>query len=165
MRSWALYIAGQIFRVLPETRCFGLKRRLLRWAGAKVGRNVRVCSSVSIYGCGGLEIGDNVWIGHNSIIVCSSKVLIGANVDIAPMVFIGTGSHKIDPKGDHVAGVGVSKDITIGNGAWLGARSTVLPGVTIGDKCVVGAGSVVTKATESMKIYAGVPAKLLKDVL
>jgi maltose O-acetyltransferase len=54
--------------------------------------------------------------------------------------------------------------ISVGAGVWLGARVLVLPGVTIGDSCVVGAGSVVTKDLEPNAAYAGVPAKKLRDL-
>lgn len=164
MSNGRLYLIFKLFLLIPETRCFGFKRWLLRLAGINVGRNVRVCSSVFIAGAGKLSIGDNTWIGHRVTIIASSKITIGSNVDIAPLVYIGTGTHQIDASGPHVAGKGISGDIEIGDGAWLGARSTILPGVKIADMSVVGAGAVVTKSTESKKIYAGVPAKFLKDV-
>ena len=52
MKSWVNYFNMIIFRLLPETSCFALKRALLRLAGAKIGRNVRICSSVHVLGCG-----------------------------------------------------------------------------------------------------------------
>lgn len=164
MKSSRLYIAKQIFRLIPETSGFGLKRSLLRWAGAEIGENVRVCSSVTILGAGQLKIGDNTWVGHGSLLVTSSVLEIGANVDIAPQVFIGTGTHVIDPEGAHVAGEGISKDVKIGNGCWLCASSTILPGVALGEKTVVAAGAVVTKPFWGGKIIiGGVPAVKIRD--
>lgn len=88
MKPWVNYFNMIIFRLLPETSCFALKRSLFRFAGAKIGKNVRICSSVHIMGCGELIIGDDVWIGHEVFISTTSRVEIGNYVDIAPMVYI-----------------------------------------------------------------------------
>lgn len=162
MISSKLYIYSLITKYIPETKAFGLKRCILRWAGAKIGKNVRICSSAMIIGAGELEIGDNTWVGHRSIISATSSINIGANVDIAPNVFIGNGTHEITPDRDRIADIELSKDITIGDGCWLCANTTIIAGVNLGKKCVVAAGAVVTKSFEDMFLIGGVPAKILK---
>lgn len=164
MRTIVQYINKLIFPLLPETKCFGLKRGLLRLSGAKIGSNVRICSSVMIIGAGELTIGDNTWVGHRCLISASSSIKIGKNVDIAPNVYIGNGTHEITPDKERIASIELAKDIVIGNGCWLCANVTILPGVTIGDKCVVAAGSVVTKSYGNMKLLAGVPADIKKNI-
>ena len=164
MRSIVQSFIKLVFPLLPETRCFALKRSMLRWAGAKVGRNVRVCSSVMIVGAGELEIGDNTWIGHRCLISASSSVRIGKNVDIAPNVFIGNGTHGITPDRDRIADLECSRDVEVGDGCWLCAGSMVLPGVSLGAKCVVAAGSVVTRSFGPMKLLAGVPACIKREL-
>lgn len=164
MKPERLYICNLLFHLLPETRCYPLKASLLRWAGAKVGSNVRVCSSVTILGPGCLEIGDDTWVGHQVFIVSSSSVRIGRCVDIAPKVFIGTGTHQLDPKGKHSAGLGINRDVVIGDGVWLGVCSTILPGISIGHKAVVAAGAVVTRDVPERKVVGGIPAEILKDL-
>lgn len=166
MRSWKIYFYAQIVRLLPETKFFGVKRALLRWCGAKIGRNVRICSSVRILGVGHIEIGDDTWIGHYATIIAMSPatVRIGACVDIAPEVCIFTGTHEIDASGAHTAGKGCNIDVTIGDGAWLCARSTILPGVTIGGKSVIAAGALINRDVGERKIVAGIPAKVIKDI-
>ncbi len=164
MNSISLYFANKIIRLLPETRCFSFKRWLLRRAGANIGQNVRICSSTFITGTGHLSIGDNTWVGHKTVIVCSREINIGANIDIAPMVYIGDGSHIISPNGSHIAGEGISRSITIEDGAWLCAGARLLPGITVGSKSVVGAGAVVNKSIPANTIYAGVPAKFIRNV-
>lgn len=129
-----------------------------------MGNNVRICSSARILGNGSLIIGDNTWIGHETLIICSSSVTIGSNVDIAPRVFIGTGTHEIDLTTAGVAGEGISKDVVIGNGCWLGAGSIILPGIVIGEKTVVAAGAVVTKSFNSHQVIGGVPARIIRDL-
>lgn len=163
MNSLKLYIVNKISCLLPETRTFGFKRTLYRWAGAKIGKDVRICSSVKILGVGVLSINDNTWVGPGVIISCSSKITIGANCDIAPCVYIGDGTHKIMADGERVAGDAVTDNIIIGDGSWICVNATILPGVSIGRKCVVAAGAVVTSGSEDMKLLAGVPAKVIKD--
>ncbi len=160
MKSYRAIIARGIMCLLPETRCFAFKRALWSWAGAKIGQNVRICSSAFILGVGELEIGDDTWIGHQVFIETGSKVTIGAHVDIGPRVYIGTGSHKIDAVGSHTAGEGTSTPIVIEDGVWLGANVTILPGVTIGRKALVAAGSVVTRDFHEYSLLAGVPASV-----
>lgn len=164
MRSIVQYLNKFIFPLLPETKCFSLKRGLLRLSGAKIGSNVRICSSVMIIGAGELTIGDNTWVGHRCLISASSSIKIGKNVDIAPNVYIGNGTHEITPDKERIASIELAKDIVIGDGCWLCANVTILPGVTIGDKCVVAAGSVVTKSYGNMILLAGVPADIKKNI-
>lgn len=159
------YVQSAVFPLLPSTRFFGLKRWLLRRAGAKIGKNVRICSSASFFGSGLLEIGDNTWIGHRCVIVASSYIKIGANCDLAPNVYIGNGTHEITPKSYRIADKEISKDVIIGNGCWICVNSTILPGVVIPEKCVIAAGAVVSKSiSESMSLVAGVPATVKKKL-
>lgn len=155
-------IAYFFLRLLPETRCFGLKRFLLRFAGHCIGKGVRVCSSAHFSGSGKIQIGADTWIGHECMIIASSNVYIGACVDIAPRVYIGTGTHKIDINGERIAGEGISEDVVINDGAWLCTGCIILPGVTIGRKSIIAAGAVVNKDVISKCVYAGVPAKNVK---
>lgn len=90
---------------------------------------------------GGIEVEDNV--------------LIGPDVKILSV------NHPLDPKNRR--GV-ILKTVKIKRNAWLGAGVTVCPGVTIGENSVIGAGSVVTKDVPSNTVYAGVPAKFIKDI-
>ena len=162
MNSLRLFIVRKLLDFLPETRAFGMKRILYRWAGAVISEGVRINSSVKITGVGKLSIGANTWIGPNTTIMCSSEISIGANCDIAPNVFIGDGTHEITPQKDRIAGIDTTRKISIGDGCWLCVNSTILPGVTIGKKCVVAAGAVVISDCEDMTLVAGVPAKKIK---
>ena len=96
MKPDRLYLVHLVFGLIPPTRCFRLKRSLLRWSGAKVGEDVRIVSSVRFLLTGRLSIGDGTWIGHEVLIVGGkADVTIGANVDIAARVSIVTGSHEL----------------------------------------------------------------------
>lgn len=164
MNTIRLNIVNYIFPFLPETKCFSLKTKLLRWSGAHIGKKVRICSSVKIYGSGEIIIGDDVWIGHQCLLVTTSKISIGSHIDIAPKVYIGTGTHKIDKEGLHSAGDYQNIDVIIKDGVWLCTGCTILPGVIIGTKSIVAAGAVVNKNVDPFSIVGGVPAKTIKKI-
>ena len=161
MRAPALYFAKLLFCLIPETRLFTTKAWLLRLAGAKMIKNVRICSSATILGPGFLELGDDTWVGHQVLIIAGSRVTIGKAVDIAPRVYLGTGTHDIDSAKAHSAGEGRNKDVVVEDGAWLGAACMILPGVTIGAKSVVAAGAVVAKDVPPRTLVGGVPARVI----
>ena len=164
LRPARLYIYHLLCHWMPETSCFALKRALLRWAGAKIGKGVRICSSATILGAGTLSIGEDTWIGQNVLMTASGKIEIGDHVDIGPLVYLGNGTHEIDPVNVRSAGNGVCKDIAVESGCWLGARATILPGVRIGRKTVVGAGSLVNKDLPPEVVAVGVPAGILRKL-
>ena len=168
MKSFKLYLYGLVTRWIPETKGFALKRGLLRWCGAKIGKNVRINSSARILGVGGLEIGDDSYINVGCIIYAAggSSIRIGRNCDLAPRVTIVTGSHEISTdKEGHIAGRGVAKSIEIGDGSWLCANSTILSGVMLASQTIVAAGAVVIKSCDAPRsLLAGVPAGVKKQV-
>jgi acetyltransferase-like isoleucine patch superfamily enzyme len=144
--------------LLPPTRAYPLKSRLLRWMGANVSLEARVTSSVRWWGTGRLEIGRDVFLGHEVLISGGDATIsIGNCVDIAPRVMLIAGTHEIDMRGEHSAGRSHSRDIRIEDGAWIGAGTTILGGVTIGRNAVIGAGSVVTRDIPPFTVAAGVP--------
>jgi acetyltransferase-like isoleucine patch superfamily enzyme len=156
-----LYLYNFLCRFIPETSAFAFKRALLRWCGARVGNNVRICSSATFLGTGELILGDDTWVGHFSLIIASSTITIGDKVDIAPRVYIGTGTHVSNFDGDRCAGMGINQDIVIGDGCWIGACATILPGVSIGKMSIIGAGALVNKPLPERITAVGVPAKIL----
>ena len=110
-----------------------------------------------------IHIGNNFTANFNLTILDINEVHIGDNVMIDPNVTITTVGHPLSPKKrrDHI---GQAKKIIIGNDIWLGANVTILPGVTIGDNVVVGAGAVVTKDIPDNSLALGVPAKVVKEI-
>jgi acetyltransferase (isoleucine patch superfamily)-like protein len=164
MNTKKLYIAKILCFLLPETALFSLKNRLYRWCGIKIGENVRICSSVIFLGTGEIMIGNDVWIGPRSIIISGSEIKIGNYVDIGPDVYVGTGSHEIDPIGDHSAGKGKNEPIYIEDGCWIGTRATILPGIKISKKTVIAAAALVNKTIAPYSIAAGVPARVIRKL-
>lgn len=110
-----------------------------------------------------IEIGDNFYSNHNLTILDCNKVIIGNNVFIGPNCCISTAYHPIDHKLRNTL-LEYSKQIIIKDNVWIGANVTILAGVTIGDNCVIGAGSVVTKNLSSNTVCYGVPCKEIKSI-
>ncbi len=114
------------------------------------------------YGCN-IKIGNNFFANFNLTILDEAMVTIGDNVFIGPNVSIYTACHPLDaPRRD--TGVEWAEPVTIGNSVWIGGGATILPGVTIGDRAVIGAGSVVTKDVPPSTLVAGNPARPLKHI-
>lgn len=165
MNNLFLYIIGGIVHRLPQTRAFALKRFLYRLAGVEVGKDVKIVSSVKIYGNGKLSIGDNTWVGHETMIIVSKEVQIGSDCDIAPRVYIGDGTHVVDVNAKNIAGDGRRLPVHIGDGCWLCTYSTILPGTIIGNKSIIAAGSVVKGYIPSLELWGGCIAKKIKALV
>lgn len=109
-----------------------------------------------------ISIGDNFYSNHNLTIIDVCKVTIGDNVMCGPHVMISAASHPLDPIERRKTEYGVS--ILIGNDVWIGGNVSILPGVTIGNNCVIGAGSVVTKDIPNNSVAVGNPCRVIKTV-
>lgn len=110
-----------------------------------------------------IRVGHSFYANHGCVILDCAKVTIGNSVLLAPGVTIATASHPLSAT-KRAAGEEFALPITIGNNVWLGANSTVCPGVTIGDNVVVGAGSVVAKDLPANTLCVGVPAKVIRTL-
>lgn len=151
---------GNLFiQILPVSGFFGLKRILLRIAGAEIGDGVSINGHSWFYGGGKISIGAATWVGVGCKFysVKGNSIEIGSNCDIAPEVSFVPGTHKLGPAARR-AGEGYSRDIKVGNGCWIGAKTTILGGVSIGSGVVIAAGSVVKDNLPDNCLAAGVPA-------
>lgn len=117
--------------------------------------------------------GKNVYFNFNLVILDVCPVHIGNNCFFGPNISILTALHSLvaserelyfDEEKGYVTDREYGAPITIGNDCWFGGNVTILPGVTIHDNVVVGAGSVVTHDLESGWVYAGNPAKNIKEI-
>lgn len=154
-----------ILSILPLIRLPKVNVFLNRILGYQLDNSVRIYSSVQIRGNIKVKIGANTFIGHETFITGGlANVIIGENCDISDRVGIVCGTHEIDPTGVRSAGKGIGKDIIIGNGVWIGYGSIILPGVTIGDKAIIAAGSVVNKDVAPRTIVGGNPMKIIRNI-
>ena len=137
----------------------GLRVWLLRMFGAKVGRGIVIKPSVNIKYPWSLEVGDYTWIGENVWIDNLVKVRIGSNVCISQGALLLCGNHNYKKKTFDL----MVDEITVEDGAWIGAMSTVCPGVTCRSHSVLTVNSVATKDLEAYSVYRGNPAVKIKD--
>lgn len=109
-----------------------------------------------------LKIGDKSGIGYKC--ECSGPITIGNNVMMGPEVVIYTRNHKRDSIDIPMCEQGFDdfKPVTIGDDVWLGRRVMIMPGVTIGNHCIIGAGAVVAKDIPDYAVVVGNPAKIVK---
>ena len=110
-----------------------------------------------------IEVGENFFANYNLTILDVGKVTIGKNVMIAPNVSIYTAGHPVHPDSRN-SGYEYGIPITIGDNVWIGGSVVILPGVTIGNNAVIGAGSVVTKDIPDNAIAAGSPCKVIRTI-
>jgi acetyltransferase-like isoleucine patch superfamily enzyme len=110
-----------------------------------------------------LRIGRGTFINHDCYFEGVAPIEIGEECQIAPQVMILTSYHPFMADG-RFARLPQGKPVTVGQRVWLGARCTLLPGVTIGDDVVIAAGAVVTRDCLAPGIYAGTPARLLRPI-
>lgn len=94
----------------------------------------------------------------------NAMIRIGAGAQIGMWSVVATATHQISDLARRRAGRDVALPIDIGEGTWLGARSTVLPGVQIRSGCVIGAGSLVIRDCEPNSLYVGSPARKLRSL-
>jgi acetyltransferase-like isoleucine patch superfamily enzyme len=116
-----------------------------------------------------LQIGNNVTLNYYCHIGCINQITIGDDVLIGSSVLITDHSHGLlssdNPQTPWAKRKLLSKGpVIIGNNVWIGENSCILPGVTIGDGCIIGAGSIVTHNIPAYSIAAGNPAKIVKQI-
>ena len=110
-----------------------------------------------------IKLGKNVFINSSCYFMDCGKITIGDNVFIGPSCGLYTANHPLDFQTRN-QGLEQALQITIGNNVWIGGNVVILPGITIGDNCVIGAGSVVTKNIDANSIACGNPCKVIKKV-
>lgn len=108
-----------------------------------------------------IHLGENFYANFDLIILDVCEVRFGRNCFIAPRVSLFTATHPLDAA-ERCSGVESGAPITIGDDVWIGGHSVINPGVTLGNRVVVGSGSVVTKSFGDDVVIAGVPAKVIR---
>ncbi len=162
--SWREMIARVLWGVVrPFFHCsprpfFGWRRFLLRLFGARIGRDVHVYNSATIYMPWNLEVGDWSSIGEHAFIYNLGKITIGCKTTISHRAHLCAGTHDHTDRALPL----LKLPIRIQDSVWVCADAFVSSGVTIGEGAVVGARSVVVKDVEPWMVVAGNPAKNLK---
>lgn len=159
------HLVNLLLWLLPPSRCFGLRRALLRLAGIGVGAGVSICGPSWFYGRGEVRIGAGSWLSPGARLYShqDAPIEIGERCDIGHELCIVTGSHELGPESRR-AGAGTAAPVRIGDGCWIGAKTLILGGSTIGPGAIVAAGSVVTGDIPANVLAAGVPAVVKKQL-
>ncbi len=110
-----------------------------------------------------ISTGRNVFLNFNCVILDVAPVTIGSRVMLGPNVQIYAASHPLDHK-ERSSGLEFGKPVMIGDDVWIGGSAVICPGVSIGERCVIGAGSVVTKDIPAGVFAAGNPCKLIREL-
>lgn len=156
---------------LVFTKIFFFKSKLIRFPihirsrgkitgmeGLVTGRSLRI----DVHNKGTLHLGKNIQINDNCQISCAKKLIIEDNVLIASKVFITDHDHNLSQENNfNFHDISVAP-VRIGKNSWIGNNVSILKGVEIGERSVVGAGSVVNRSFPNDSIIGGVPAKILK---
>lgn len=108
-------------------------------------------------------LGEDFYANTGCVMLDVAKITIGHNVLFGPNVSIYTAGHPIHPDSRN-SGYEYGIPVTIGNNVWIGGSCVILPGVTIGDNAVIGAGSVVTKDIPSNVCAAGNPCRVIREI-
>ena len=157
VRAAWFFVGQPILRctILPSSR---IRRGLLRLFGAKIGRNVVIKPGVRVKYPWHLWVGDHSWIGEDCWIDNLAEITIGSNVCISQGAYLCTGNHDWSaPRFDLIV-----KPIILEDGAWLGARATVAPGVCLHVCAVAAAGSLVTRDIPAFEVHDGNPAGFVR---
>lgn len=161
-RSKFVEVAWHLARRLFFTTSFpwpsSVKAAILRAFGARVGRSVVLKPRVAIHFPWKLVLGDHVWIGEKAWILNFEPVTVGSHACISQDAFLCTGNHDYRTNDFRYR----NAPIRVGQGAWVGARAFIAPGVKIGRECVVCAGSVVTRDLPDEMVCAGNPCVPVK---
>ena len=141
----------------------GERRKILEELLGHAGTN---CDIIGPFMCDygyNIEVGDNFFANNNFTVLDGAKVTIGNNVCIAPNVGIYTAGHPLNAR-ERARGLEYAYPVSIGDDVWIGAGVSVLPGVCIGARSVIGAGSVVTKDIPEDVLAFGNPCRIVRKI-
>lgn len=157
----ALWYMTNMFFFKPSwCTAYGFKRGLLRLYGAHIGSKVVIKPCVNIKYPWHLAIGANTWIGENVWIDNLADVTIGRNCCVSQGAMLLCGNHDFTKESFDL----ITGKIELKDGAWVGAKAIVCPGVTMGEGSVLTAGSVATKNIERDTVCQGNPAVIKKQM-
>jgi maltose O-acetyltransferase len=144
--------------------------KLIKLSLSKCGKNVTIMQRTNL-SFSNISIGNNVYIGPNACFLSAkAKIIIGNDVLFGPNVTIITGDHRYDLPGRTMFSINNTEklssndqNVVFEGDNWIGANSTILKGVIIGYGSIIGAGSVVTHSIPKNTVFAGVPARFIKN--
>ncbi len=146
----------------PYGSALDLRGRLATGFLRHSGERLRISSRVNIYEPGNVSVGSHVYIGYSTYLG-AGEIVLADEVVIGPFCAIAAGNHTRRDRSFRYGPYEFGR-IVIGRGTWLGAHVTVTAGVTIGEGCLIAAGSVVTEDVPDDSVVGGVPGRVLKTL-
>jgi galactoside O-acetyltransferase len=141
-----------------------LRQKLLKKMFAEIGEDCYIEPPFHAnWGGHHVHFGDHVYANYNLTAVDDTHIYVGDYTQFGPNVTLATAGHPIDPA-KRMAGYQYNRPIHIGKNCWLGSGVVVLPGVTIGDHTVIGAGSIVTKDIPDHVVAVGNPCRVIRKL-
>jgi maltose O-acetyltransferase len=161
MRIWNI-VSWMASTPLMTTK---LRMAIYRYMGVNLHTTAVLTSGVYL-GSNKLTMLNNSFVNHGCFLDGSDYITLGSNVRLGPHVKILTGTHTYahDVIRRGPGSISISNPVVIERGVWVGIGAIILPGVVIREGCVIGAGSVVIKSTQPNGLYAGNPARRIKDL-
>ena len=159
LKRFLWYFINELFLKNRYNPSSSIKLFWLKCFGAKIGNGVVIKPSVNIKYPWNLKIGNHCWIGEEVWIDNLDEVTIGDHVCLSQGAFLICGNHNYKSTAFDL----IVKPIHIESGAWIGSKSIVGPGVTVGSHAVLSLGSVASNNLDSFSIYRGNPAIKIKS--
>jgi maltose O-acetyltransferase len=151
--------------LLPRRSAGAARARLYAKAGFRIGDGSELAGRPRITGPGelfsNLILGRDCFVGVDCVLDLEELITVGNAVTLSPGTMVLTSTHELGPK-ERRAGPVTRAPVTIGDGAWLGARAIILPGMTVGTGAIVEAGAVVSRDVEPHTRVAGSPAVVVE---
>jgi acetyltransferase-like isoleucine patch superfamily enzyme len=162
---WRVLLARLLLAPFPIHVGARLRVYVLRLLGFVIGRRTMMAGLPTLTGARDIHeklvIGSDAWFNVECVFDLGAAITIGDRVAVGHQVLILTSSHHIGSR-EKRADSWYAEPVIIGDGAWLGARCVIMPGVTIGEGAVVAAGAVVNHDVPANAMVAGVPARVVR---
>lgn len=157
--------ARDLIKELNESRDAEQERRveIFNLLFASIGRDIWIEPPFYCDYGSNITLGDNVYFNFNCVILDPANVVVGDNVLFGPNVQIYTATHPLSSL-ERQRGLELAKPIEIGSDVWIGGSTIISPGVTVGSRSVIGAGSVVTKDIPQDVFAAGNPCRVFQEI-
>ena len=162
--SIPLHLLLRLTNWFPDNLCFiRLRGWLAHFFFNSCGKNFRIGRNVTFYNPSEISFGNNVYVAYGCWFSAGSEILVDDEVVVGPYnVFASSNHTKVN--GSFRYGPPKNASIYIGPGSWIGAHCTITAGTNIGAGACIGANSVVVSSVKSDSLYAGSPAKYIKEV-
>ena len=158
--KWILwFFANNLLVKNPLNPSSGLKRAVLKAFGARIGTGVIIKPGFNVKFPWRLTVGNHVWLGEDVWIENQGEVYIGDNCCVSQDAMLMTGNHNYKKTTFDL----MESGITLEEGAWIGARACVCPGVTVGSHAILAVGSIASSDLEAYTIYRGNPAVAVRE--